>query len=280
MPVFGVYTLTDEQLALLQQEMKTTLEGCDVQFMIDCSGSMRWTYQDTFRKETNVYNLQRFYAAETIIKALAQLVLEHDPSIEIWQISDKVGLFGSHVKSDLQTVDAIAAFMGELTPAGGTPFRQVVGKALDAFMTKLRQEREKVKPLQLIVVGDGHDGNISDLVQTAAVEIHTLTGRNPRDFLAIQVVVVTKEPSVVEAFNDWDNAASFTVEGKLYEFDVVDVTPLAQLEEMGGIASDLGLIKMMCGARSARVDDLFRELKPTAGLQPSSFEGPHPATIH
>ncbi|KAH0425461.1 hypothetical protein CcaCcLH18_10920 [Colletotrichum camelliae] len=257
MPIFGVYDLSDKQVEYIQQEKARACEGVDIELAIDCSGSMT----DPVSKTSQV---KRFDYAKDILSAIAKSVLEIDDKIDCWSIKDQAGMFIKKplLKENIGSVPNLEAHLASLHASGGTPFREVLTRVLDRFIARLRED-SNTKSLNLIIVGDGHDGKVQDIVQKAAIEIFDITKENPRLKLGIQVILATTDETVVETFKDFDNIGTYKHNGTSLEVDVVSVTTVQQIEDMGGIGTEMCQARILAGGLSAPLDAMLKELQPS-----------------
>ncbi|KAF2107968.1 hypothetical protein BDV96DRAFT_286404 [Lophiotrema nucula] len=262
---FGKFELPEERVRDVRTWRNNALEGCDIQFALDCSGSMQWTYSDTKAVTTTSPERTRFFMAKKIINTLAEEVFKHDDSIEMWKIQLLAGASAwsksSYLKTGLKDKNAVKNFMDSLTPTGGTPLREVLVEVLNAFKERLAKDPLNTKPLSLVVVGDGHDGNIDDIIQGFAANIRQLTNKDPREKLGIQFVLVSQQEQVLKDFEDFDDKKEYMSDGKPFECDIVDVTNLQEIEDLGTIESELCQAKILAGALNPTLDDLVKALK-------------------
>lgn len=266
MPQYGKYNLTDEQIAFVREERDNACKGIDIEFAVDCSGSM--SIRDVNQPAP------RFDIAKQLVKALAAAVLHYDDEISIWKIKDQsFSAFrkNSRVQDGLKSPEAVIQFIDKLGWGGGTPFRTVLQAALDRYLARLRKNPKATKPFNLIIVGDGHDGQITDIVQKAAVEIFDLTGEDPRKRLGIQFLLVTNAPDVVEAFSSFDDIPAYEHKGRMVEADVVDVTTIDEIVAMGGIQSEFCQAKILAGALSEPLDNMLRDLDEMMADHPPAY---------
>ncbi|KAI8272750.1 hypothetical protein K4K59_011164 [Colletotrichum sp. SAR11_240] len=257
MPTYGVYNLSNDQVELIRQEKARACEGVDIVFAIDCSGSMKKEVSET-------RPIRRLDYATDILSAIAKPVLEIDDKIDCWSIKDQAGMFIKKplLKENIGSVPDLKAHLASLRASGGTPFREVLTQVLDRFIGRLKKDSD-TKPLNLIIVGDGHDGKVQDIIEKAAGEIHDMTKENPRLKLGIQMILATTDETVVNDFKKFDDAGIYIHNGTSLEVDVISVTTVQQIEDMGGIGTEMCQARILAGGLSAPLDAMLKELQPS-----------------
>jgi len=111
-----------------------------------------------------------------------------------------------------------------------------------------------------LIAGDGHDGYIADIVQNVAGRIWEITRQDPRKKLGIQFILVTTDRDVVKAFA---GSTILPLTNTTFEADIVDVTTLTQINEMGGIDSLLCQATILGGALSEPLDNMLKDMENT-----------------
>ena len=68
---------------------------------------------------------------------------------------------------------------------------------------------------------------------------------------------------MVKRLNGFDNITAYKYDGYTIEADIVDVTTLTQISEMGGIDSLLCRAKILGGALSEPLDNMLKDIEKT-----------------
>jgi len=170
MPTYGKYTLTPDQVNFIQDEMASVCEGVDFELGFDCSGSMS-NPAEPGKLRT------RFEVGRDIFLALAEPVMAMDDKIGVWAIKDQIrSPFRSpnYFKDNLGSVDDVRKYLNGLICGGGTPLREVLELALERYINRLKED-SNTKSFNLVIVGDGYDGDVADIIQNAAGRVWEIT---------------------------------------------------------------------------------------------------------
>lgn len=272
MPKYGIYEVTDDKMAKIEEFKNDICEGNDFELGIDCSGSMMHEVGHGDKRT-------RFNLAREILIALAPHIFKFDPSIDLWEIrqgkpdEDDMERLANvpkpqykYLKDEIKNKDELKTHLQTLSPGGNTPLRQVLTEALGRYVETLRinvQAGEQTKPLNLIIAGDGHEGKeeIIKVIQQTAIAIDAITREDASKYIGIQFILVSSNAKVKKEMEELDEKCNYQrADGTLIETDIVDVTLFETIEGLGGITSPLCIAKLLGGSRHKVLDNLLAKL--------------------
>lgn len=208
------------------EDILLALSRFDTVLLVDDSKSMRGS---------------RWTQAGKALSTLATVAARYDEDgIDIEFLNSKRR--GSGMKDEA----AVNALFTSVTPRGWTPLGTRLDAILSAYQCKLKENPEKTKPLNLIVITDGaptDDPATEDAILRSARALDAWNARITQ--LGIQFVQIGNDArarAYLEALDD-----GLSVHGVR---DMVDTTPSG-----AGDGLDLDLVKILIGAVNRRVDN-------------------------
>ncbi|KAI0149476.1 hypothetical protein GGR57DRAFT_504658 [Xylariaceae sp. FL1272] len=301
----GKYRIPAPLWNAMEKQLEKTTKACDIQIGIDLSGSTicDWRMDGEVALNSEDDPNTRFaQIKEGVIAISGQALKFDDDGIEQWTITDEAEdaaegetTFGvPRHKTGLRGPEMVRDFIKTLHPGGHTPLIKTLKMALDAYEAVIANDPE-AKALNLVWFLDGVDDSmvkdmkagkpvdldsLKRVVMKVASKINNTTGcRSVRDRLGVQFCLVTSSQQVIDAYDGFDNAVTYTdhMTGEEFECDIFDCTTMKQVDDMGGWNSPLTHMKLIGGARDAKLDKMLGFLEQYARSDNPNSSGPPPS---
>ncbi|KAI1263514.1 hypothetical protein F5Y18DRAFT_429206 [Xylariaceae sp. FL1019] len=287
----GKYEIPAEFWAHMRDEFSSTLKDSDIQIGLDLTASTEadWTKDGEIFTRSSPGDARfvntRIAEIHTAAKAIGAQALVHNKKIEMWFITTSAtadGKTGEKWKrhntglEDRNDINKLLKSCKE--PAGGTRLIETLEEALETYVAAI-VKKPKGKALSLIWFLDGVDSDVEDqvlkgervdlgplkkVVMDAAATLKKQTKcPDVRDKLGVHFCLVTSNQKVIKAYNGFDKAAMYEdpETGESFECDIFDFTTIKQVMDMGGWNSPLTHMKLIGGARSRFLNDVFEYIE-------------------